>query len=347
MEKTAGKTKSSFGEKAKKFAQWWFTSEKPDEYQLSNRTGLIALYRKELRDHFRSARFIIILVLTAIIAGLSIWIAATNFKSAVEQEGAKFLFLKFFTSGDAPNFIWFISVLGPLIGMTLGFDAINSERSRGTLNRLVAQPIYRDSVINGKFLAGVTVITVMVLSLGMVLTGVELLMFGVPPSLEEIIRLLVFLLFTVVYMALWLGISILFSLLFRHAATSALCVIAIWLFFAIFLGLIVNNMVPANDNMTFDQAVQQSSTQLTLNRLSPSYLYTEAITGIMKPGTRTLSVLGSLQLAYTEQFAVDGPLPLGQSLILVWPHLTGLVALMLIFFAISYVVFMRQEIRAG
>ena len=41
----------------------------------------------------------------------------------------------------------FIALLGPIVGLALGFDAVNSERSNGTLNRLVSQPIYRDAII--------------------------------------------------------------------------------------------------------------------------------------------------------------------------------------------------------
>ena len=40
------------------------------------------------------------------------------------------------------------SFLGPLFGIMLGFDAVNNEQSEGTLNRLAAQPIYRDTIIN-------------------------------------------------------------------------------------------------------------------------------------------------------------------------------------------------------
>ena len=58
------------------------------------------------------------------------------------------------------------------MGLTLGFDAINSERSEGTLNRLVSQPIYRDAVINGKFLAGATIIFIMVFSMGLVISAI-------------------------------------------------------------------------------------------------------------------------------------------------------------------------------
>jgi ABC-2 type transport system permease protein len=40
------------------------------------------------------------------------------------------------------------------------------------------------------------------------------------------------------------------------------------------------------------------------------------------------------------------PLPLVQSLLLVWPQLTSLIALTALCFAGSYIIFMREEIRA-
>ena len=54
-----------------------------------------------------------------------------------------------------PAFHEFIGILGPLLGIAFGFDAINGERSPGTLPRLVSQPIHRDEIINGKFVAGI------------------------------------------------------------------------------------------------------------------------------------------------------------------------------------------------
>ncbi len=45
--------------------------------------------------------------------------------------------------------------------------------------------------------------------------------------------------------------------------------------------------------------------------------------------------------------AIPGSLPLGQSLLLIWPHLVGLIAATLLIFALGYYFFMRQEIRAG
>ena len=59
--------------------------------------------------------------------------------------------LLFTTSGSSiPSFLTFIALLGPFVGLSLGFDGIIGEKSERTLYRLTAQPIYRDSIINGK-----------------------------------------------------------------------------------------------------------------------------------------------------------------------------------------------------
>lgn len=299
-----------------------------------------------MADHVRSKRLIIVLALVWLTSFASLSGALSGIRAAV-SEGTEFIFLYLFTSSgnSIPSFLSFIALLGPFVGLTLGFDAINSERSRGTINRLLAQPIYRDAVINGKFLAGSSVIAIMVFSMGFLFSAIGFLSIGIPPSGEEIARIFVFLLFTCFYIMFWLALSILFSVVCKHAATSALLTIAIWLFFAIFMSLlasiIANALYPLDGVGAMTNSIGNYTTDLNLNRLSPYYLYSEATSTILNPNIRSINVVTMDQLVG----AVAGHLPFGQSLLLVWPHLTGLVALTMICFAVSYVLFMRQEVR--
>ncbi len=312
-----------------------------------SRTGLAALYRKELADHLRSRRFLIMLVLICVTSFASLYGALSGLSDALAQD-SNFVFLKLFTtSGNSiPSFMSFIALLGPFLGLALGFDAINSERSQGTLNRLVAQPIYRDAIIIGKFLAGTTVIALIVFTIGIGMGAVGVLSTGLAPEAEEIGRIFFFLLFTVVYIAFWLALSILFSVVCRHSATSALAVIALWIFFAIFMSLLAN--IIANAAYPIDtqynamlNSLSNYNLELGINRISPYYLYSEAVSTIMSPTTRAVNAVTVNQLVG----AISGYLSLGQSLLLVWPHLVGLIALMIVTFAGSFVGFMRQEIR--
>lgn len=243
--------------------------------------GLGALYRKEMADHIRSKRFLIVLFLILLTSCASIYGALSSLSDAVASD-SNYIFLKLFTlSGNSiPSFTSFIALLGPFVGLTLGFDAINSERSEGTLNRLVAQPIYRDAVINGKFLAGAAIIFLMVFSMGLIIGAVGLLFSGILPTSEEVGRVAVFLFFTAIYICFWLALSIFFSVICRHAATSAMAVIALWIFFALFMSLVVSIVTdviyPASQIQTAGQLLDNSAkytpeggrTQVILERIS-------------------------------------------------------------------------------
>ncbi|MFZ5944046.1 MAG: ABC transporter permease [Bacillota bacterium] len=313
-----------------------------------NNNSLWVLYKKELADHLWSKRFAIILLLVAITGLSSISAAASGIRSAVTQEGNSFVFLRLFTaSGNSiPSFLSFMAFLGPLIGLALGFDAINGEINRGSLSRLLAQPIPRDTVINGKFLAGFTLIALMVISLGIAIGGLGIIMIGIPPTLEEILRICVFFLFTILYMSFWLALSQLCSLFFRQTATSALACIAIWLILSIFVGLlagvVADSLFSVNNSATLDIALKNSEVKLMLNRISPATLYNEATITLLNPGVRTLGPVTQNQLIG----AIPGVLPFSQSLLLIWPHLISLLALNMVCFAAAYIFFMRQEIRA-
>jgi len=311
---------------------------------------MYVLFRKELSDHLDSLRFLIIFCMAMLIAGVSLYSALGGLQTAIAGSPASsFIFIKLFVTGNGsiPSFASFLMLIGPLIGLLLGFDAINSERSGGTLDRLLAQPIHRDDVINGKFLAGVTIIAIIIISMTLLVCGVGLFQIGIPPSGEEVVRLMVFVFFSIVYTSFWLGLAILLSIVSRHAATSALSSVAIRLIFTFFMTLIAAGLAGALfPPDSIELAERSLSFQQAFSRISPSVLYTEAIGTILDPTTR---ILGITTFAQYEQLtvAVAGVLPLGQSLLLVWPHLVGLIAESLVIFVISYVVFMKQEIRGA
>src|SRR5206468_11154324 len=123
---------------------------------------------------------------------------------APESTGSIFLLLFTASNGSLPSFVTFIGFLGPLVGLALGFDAINGEQARGTLSRLLAQPIYRDSVINGKFLAGLSTIAVMLVTITLLAAGLGIPLVGQPPGAGDIARLVLFLVVSVVYVAFWM-----------------------------------------------------------------------------------------------------------------------------------------------
>ncbi len=312
--------------------------------------GLAAVIRKELADYLSGKRFVILSSLVVIACLAALYVAAGTIRDAVGRDQLDFVFLKLFTTSGPTlpfSFISFISFLGPVIGLIMGFDAINGERDRGTLSRILSQPIYRDALVNGKFLAGVAVLAMVVFGLGMLVAGLGLLLTGVPPTWEEVLRVFAYLTLSVIYISFWLSLAMLFSILFRQTSTSALAGIAVWLFLVVFVpllaGMVANAIYPVTDASGIQQLLANTRWQQGLSRISPTTLFDEATATLLDPSVRTLS---RVILAEQVYGSIKGALSFGQSLLLVWPHVVGLFAGTSVCFAIAYIVFMRQEIRA-
>ncbi len=306
------------------------------------------MVNKEITDHVKSWRFIILIVLIAFTCLGSLYTALSNFGQAVKPNDpdGSFFFLKLFTLSDGtlPPFIIFISFLGPLLGIALGFDAVNSEQNKGTLSRVMSQPIHRDYLINAKFVGALTVISVMLFALGFLVMGFGLIEIGIPPTAEEFLRMVAFIVVSIFYVAFWLNLAILFSIQFRQAATSALACIAIWLFFSVFYSMIINligKVLAPPETASMHQVIAYQKFMLNLMRLAPGELFNEATSTLLMPSVRSLGPLTMEQVSG----AIPSPLPLGQSLLVVWPQLTGLIAATVLCFALSYFSFMRREIR--
>ncbi len=311
-------------------------------------TGLKVVFWKELTDHFSSKRFIMIFLLICFIGAAATYMAGQNLHEDLLKHPTDYVFLRLFTiQGESlPSFISFLAFFGPLIGIILGFDAVNSEFSQGTVSRVLAQPIYRDSWINGKFLAGFVTLAIMLTSIILIILGLGLWMLGFPPELTELARIGLFVAMSTIYVGFWLSLGMLFSVIFRRTVSSALASLAIWIFFSFFLymlaGVIADQLVPLGPKATAELWLKHQHIRDVVLKVSPTTIFGEAISAILIPSYRGIGLIALLSGVEIP----TNPLSIGQSLLIVWPQVVGLVAMTLICFAVSYITFMRQEIRA-
>ncbi len=309
-------------------------------------TGLWAVVTKEMADYLTSTRMRILEVLIILTAAGTVYAAMQNLRDTVGED--PFLLLKLFTTGrdPMPAFVGFLGFLVPLIAIALAFDSVNGEFSRRTMSRILAQPIYRDALLLGKFLAGLSTLALMLTVIWLLIIGLGIVGLGVPPSGEEVARSLWFLLASIFFGGIWLAVAMVFSIVFKQPATAALASIAAWLFFMAFWSILASMLAQMLRPVQFgfpQEVVAQAQLELTLSRLSPNTLYGEAMLALLRPTVRSVGLILPFQL----QGAILGtPLPLSQSLLLIWPQLTGLIAGTILLFALAYVLFQRQEIRA-
>ena len=309
-------------------------------------TGLGAVVAKETADHLSSARMRILEALVFLTAIAAAYAAIRSIRATIGESPFLFLRLLTFSQEPLPSFIALLGFLIPLVAIALSFDAINGEFNRRTMSRILAQPIYRDALLLGKFIAGLLALTIGLVSLWLLVLGLGLLLLGLPPSTEETVRMLGFLVATIAYGGVWLAVALLFSVVFRAPATAALAALGVWLLFALFWSVItplVANLIAGPPEGVFGPRMEFLHTQQIIERLSPNTLYAESALALLHPATRAL---GPVLISQLQGALLGAPLPASQSFILIWPQLTGLIAATIVIFVIAYIAFQRQEIRA-
>jgi len=311
---------------------------------------VLAVSKKEVADIFGSKRYLILFALILLLSTFSAYQGAEYIRNNPE---AGFLAI-FSGAGFGFSFLQWMIFFGPLLGLALGFDAINKEKTSGTLSILLSQPIFRDSVINGKFLAGAAALATLTVSTVGIMCGLAIPMIGFGPTFEGASRVVLLSLLTVLYLAFWLSLGLLFSVLTKKTSTSMLSSVATWLFFTIVINilayLIASLMVPVPSGMfrTGDLEGQgldifQSPEYLelmqrriavasTILKVSPINLYSEA----------ALAILGVVQVLP----GMDAP-SVASGLAAIWANIAAIAVGLVVCFAVSYVKFLRSEIRPG
>ena len=305
--------------------------------------------RKELADHLTSIRFLILVVLVGLAGLAAVHSASGPIRDAADdatQVPSIFLFLFTLSPERVPAFHEFVAILGPLLGIAFGFDAINRERADRTLPRLVSQPLHRDDVITGKFVAGLAAIALALGAVVAVVVGYGMLRLGTAPSQSDVVRLAGFFIVTLAYIGLWLALAIFASVVARRAATAAFATIALWLVLTLFAGLIAGVMADTfrdvPDSPTREQVLDNARFELNVRRVSPDQLYKETTGVLLNPTRQSTGIL----LLDEEDLAIPSALSLGDSLLLAWWQLVALIAATIALFAAAYITFLRQEIRA-
>ena len=206
--------------------------------------GAGTVMMKELADNLSSTRMRLLEALIFVTGAGAVYATIGEVREAIGED--PFVFLRIFTTAKEPlpSFVAFLGFLIPIVAIALGFDGVNSEFNRRTMSRILAQPIYRDALLFGKFMAGLATLGVMLAALWIFVIGLGILLLGLPPSTEEVVRGFAFMLAALAYGGVWLAMAMLFSVVFRSAATAALASLAVWLLFAFFWNMLVTLITP-------------------------------------------------------------------------------------------------------
>ena len=313
--------------------------------------GLGTVFGKELSDHLSSIRMLLLELLMLAVSVVFVVLVINNIKDTTAED--PFVLLKLFTAGPSGmSLIFVLGILIPVLAIALGFDTVNGEHNRRTMSRILSQPIYRDALLAGKFLAALATLGFGLLCLWLLVIGFGILFLGITPSSEEVTRSVAFLAITLCYAGTWLALALLLSIVFRSAATAVLVGLGLWLFLTFLwpiLAAVAANVIAPPEVAYAQLGVPTPATYAWaewLSRISPNQLFSEAATALLSPDVRAAGLDPVTQYIRLQGAVPGSPLPLSESLAVAWPLGVALIAGVIALFVAGYVVFQRQEVRA-
>ena len=299
---------------------------------------------KELYVSIKSKRFAVLIAIYVLLLLLLSYSLRDNLNELVSPSVERMSMGLFGASGEIfstplsimliANFTFF-TILGAILGASLGADAVNKEIESGTIKVLLSHPVYRDEVINGKFLGNALVLIITILT-GYVFTIAFLLINGTPLDGDSILRGLVAFILTILYSLIFLSVSLLFSTLFKKPETSMLVSIGLAIFLTMVYGVVVSLIarhlageMPPHNSPAFE--IWMDNLRLWEQRLhfiNPAHHYAALLIAVFA-GDRVANYYA----------------PLGESLGLMLTNLSMLLVFLLLPFAIAYVRFMTTDLR--
>lgn len=327
--------------------------------------GTLIIAKKEFRDFLSSRHFWAVYFIFTLIILASAYQGAHTYNQKVEkyeeelrkaEETPQALYRM---DGPEPSILsafrrlpHYIALVGSILAIMVGFDAVSRERDRGTLQVLLSYPTYRDAVINGKFLgrAGALILAcTFTLILGI---GVAIGLTNPPLGSVEIARIASFMLVAGLYLSAFLLIAMLLSVVFRDSISSMATGIILWsasVYLLTPISKVIATLVypiPRSMSLTgLSEAKKQAVKENVMNHYalvdkistaSPSYSFQKLGNYILNPHAKGLTI----------RFPSQGePLPLTESLNMAWPSIAIILGLTVAVFVASYILFMRQDVK--
>ncbi len=291
-----------------------------------SKTFIIA--RKELIDYFSSIRYLVVLLTVTLLIGLSTY-------STVRGLGeSRISFLELLVRGR-PTVITIMSYIASILGIALGFDAVNREKRDRTLILILSCPIYRDTLLTGKFISGAISIGITI-SLAIALAcGNIMALTGIVPSQEELLRIAVFSILSFTYVLSYYAVSLLFSVIVDSASISLLLSMMFWVF---------NTYIVPSIAWTIASIISPESlegfkvTSAWILMFSINQHYEATSVCLLNPRA-------AYRLLLTAPWSIPlKPLSFAETMSTVWPSIAVLCMVTVISIMLSYMKFLTKEI---
>lgn len=197
-----------------------------------NKSLIIA--RKEFTDAVTSKRFWLIMGLFLLLYIAMIYATSYLFRIGGIPQSTR-LMVRIGSSVAST-----VAFIAPMLGIALAFDAISGERERGTLRMLLARPIYREDVINGKIISALAVIAITITASSLISVSASILLQGIAVMLDDILRICLFIVLSILFSSAYYSVSLLISTFSRKSGYSLVVGMGVWIFFSFILPILAS-----------------------------------------------------------------------------------------------------------
>jgi ABC-2 type transport system permease protein len=249
---------------------------------------VLIIARKEFQQAFHNRLFLTITALFLALSVLSVYIGSTTKRTEMRiyDERIAELTAQGVTALPTPpeihtltilsNLTEYIAIVGAIVAVVLGHNALIEEKESGGLILILTRPVYRDQLLIGKLLGNIAVIALL-LALAFVFNLLLLILIGgLVPSLGEVLRLVGLVGLALVYMSIFLIISIMFSISITSSANVFLLALTFWMLVSFVIPQMAatqmaNSTVINSINGATNQIPQETTTSRAISFLSPTW----------------------------------------------------------------------------
>ncbi len=251
---------------------------------------IMVIAKREFKSVFRNRLFVTIALLFLVLSILSVYIGSSTKKTEMRVYNERVAALTNQGYSDLPpkpvintltilfNLTEYISIVGAILAVVLGYNTLISEKESGTLKLILSRPVYRDWLITGKLLGNAAVIITLMVLVFVFNILLLILVGGILPTGIEVLRLFIFILLGFFYMLIFLSLSILLSIRLSNSSTVFMVSLVIWMLFS----FVIPQMADAvKSNSTVINSISGTATMLpqdttasrVIDALSPYYYF--------------------------------------------------------------------------
>lgn len=331
---------------------------------------ILIVAQKEFSDHLTSRKFLVILALLLMFALLGMHQGVDQYNRYLEEYNQQLQ-----TVGgpmgmmpERPSILIIfrqlessLMVFGGVLAIATGADLVSKEKESRSLKTLLARPVYRDEVINGKAFGGMAALGV-ALAVAFTLTFAVLLVFSIAPTAGEVVAVLIFGFASFLFLLAFFALALALSVVVKESGHAVVYGLALFFALAYLLpmfGMVLAGAVAGDMPERPEMPAWTDSDGVT--HLSGDVAVLKAYEEECDRYTADLEVYRSKQQFVTDTVNLFSPtmayntvastiaypseLPPEDAASRIWQNFAALIVFPSVFFSIAYIRFLRMDVR--